>query len=92
MVLNKFKFVNLLAVLIILIKESIQNRDGLSELLRREHTLIRPYGGSSAGVPFWDFIGSTIVSNKFVRLTSDSQSLQGALWNTIVIFQDLSFF
>lgn len=87
--LNKLKFIYLFIVLVIFAKESMQNRDGLSELLRREHTLIKPYGGSSAGVPFWDFIGSTIVSNKFIRLTSDSQSLQGALWNTIVIFNKL---
>jgi mannose-binding lectin 2 len=36
-------------------------------------------------IPYWDFIGSTIVTNKFVRLTSDVQSLQGAIWNTVPV-------
>jgi mannose-binding lectin 2 len=55
-----------------------------NEWFRREHSLSKPYGGTGTGIPYWDFVGSTIVTNKFIRLTSDSQSLQGGLWNTIV--------
>jgi hypothetical protein len=40
----------------------------------------------AGGVPYWDFVGSTIVTNKFIRLTSDSQSLAGGLWNAVVSF------
>ena len=39
-------------------------------------------GGSS--MPLWDFVGSTIVTNNYVRLTSDHQSRQGGIWNTQV--------
>ena len=77
---------SILLIFLSLYHSSLQDRSDLNELLRREHSLIKPYGGSSAGIPFWDFVGSTIVSNKFIRLTADSQSLQGALWNTIVIY------
>lgn len=35
-------------------------------------------------VPNWDFLGSTIVTSNYVRLTPDQQSKQGALWNSIV--------
>jgi mannose-binding lectin 2 len=40
--------------------------------------------GSGMAMPHWDFIGSTMVTPKFVRLTPDSQSKQGALWNSVV--------
>jgi len=48
--------------------------------------------GSGAGIPFWDFVGSTIVTNKMIRLTSDSQSLQGGLWNIVVRIFFVYFF
>jgi hypothetical protein len=35
-------------------------------------------------VPYWDFMGSTMVTNNYVRLTPDSQSKQGLLWNSVV--------
>ncbi len=34
----------------------------------------------------WDYFGSTIVTNSFVRLTPDQASKQGAIWNRIVSF------
>lgn len=76
------------ALLLVLVHQSQQDLEAnVPEFMRREHSLIKPYGGGG-GIPSWDFIGSTIVTNKFVRLTSDSQSLQGALWNTLVILHD----
>jgi hypothetical protein len=30
--------------------------------------------GTGTGIPYWDFVGSTIITNKFIRLTSESQS------------------
>ncbi|XP_067656967.1 vesicular integral-membrane protein VIP36-like [Haliotis asinina] len=56
------------------------------EYLRREHTLTKPYQGSGMSVPLWDFQGSTLVTNQYIRLTSDHQSLQGAIWNTAPCF------
>ena len=32
----------------------------------------------------WDFVGNTIVTNNYVRLTSDRQSQKGAIWNIVV--------
>jgi lectin, mannose-binding 2 len=51
-----------------------------NEFLRREHSLAKPYDSNN-----WDYVGSTVVSHKFVRLTSDDQSLKGALWNRIPV-------
>lgn len=35
-------------------------------------------------IPYWDFMGSTMVTNNYIRLTPDLQSKQGALWNSVV--------
>lgn len=35
-------------------------------------------------IPYWDFLGNTIVTNNYIRLTPDLQSKQGALWNAVV--------
>jgi len=35
-------------------------------------------------IPDWDFLGNTIVTNNYVRLTPDDQSKSGALWNSVV--------
>ena len=40
--------------------------------------------GSGMTVPQWDFVGSTMVTNSHIRLTSDHQSKQGAIWNNVV--------
>lgn len=34
-------------------------------------------------IPNWDFMGSTMVTNNYIRLTPDLQSKQGALWNSV---------
>ena len=36
-------------------------------------------------IPYWDFMGSTIITNDYIRLTPDLQSKQGAIWNVVVI-------
>ena len=33
----------------------------------------------------WDLTGNTLVTDKFIRLTSDAQSKAGGLWNNIPI-------
>ena len=40
-------------------------------------------------VPQWDFLGSTMVTNSYIRLTPDRQSKAGAIWNNVV--SNLSF-
>ena len=32
----------------------------------------------------WEFVGHTMVTNNYVRLTADVRSSQGAIWNTAV--------
>lgn len=32
----------------------------------------------------WDFIGSTVATNDYVRLTPDQQSRKGGIWNNMV--------
>ncbi len=34
---------------------------------------------------YWHLTGNTLVTDRFVRLTSDSQSKAGGLWNTIPV-------
>lgn len=40
-------------------------------------------------IPNWDFQGNTMVTTSFIRLTTDTQSRQGGLWNKVV--RDLLF-
>ncbi|XP_033343087.1 vesicular integral-membrane protein VIP36 [Megalopta genalis] len=53
------------------------------DYMKREHSLIRPYQGSGMTIPYWDFSGSTMVTNNYIRLTPDLQSKQGAIWNSV---------
>ena len=34
---------------------------------------------------YWHLIGNTIVTDRFIRLTSDAQSKMGGLWNIIPV-------
>lgn len=46
--------------------------------LKREHSLVKPYTDDR-----WDFVGSTIITNGYVRLTADQRSMSGAIWNNV---------
>lgn len=48
--------------------------------------------GSGFSVPLWDFVGTTMVTNNYVRLTPDYQSRQGGIWNTMVIKECYMYF
>lgn len=37
----------------------------------------------SQTIPNWEFFGSTIVTSNYIRLTPDTQSRQGGIWNTV---------
>ncbi|XP_018425228.1 PREDICTED: vesicular integral-membrane protein VIP36 [Nanorana parkeri] len=61
--------------------------DGNSEHLKREHSLIKPYQGvGSSSMSLWDFMGNTILTSQYVRLTPDESSKQGSIWNRIPCF------
>lgn len=40
--------------------------------------------GAGFGIPNWDFMGSTMVTSAHIRLTADTRSQQGSLWNRVV--------
>lgn len=40
--------------------------------------------GLGMAIPNWDFLGTTMVTANYIRLTPDAQSMQGALWNSLV--------
>uniref|UniRef100_T1E2S8 Putative lectin vip36 n=1 Tax=Psorophora albipes TaxID=869069 RepID=T1E2S8_9DIPT len=70
----------LLVLLAFGVQDSCQQLE-MNDYMKREHSLIKPYQGSGMTIPYWDFIGSTFVTNSYVRLTPDLQSKSGALWN-----------
>lgn len=52
----------------------------------REHSLNRPYPSVfSTANSYWHLIGNTLVTDRFIRLTSDTQSKAGGLWNSIPV-------
>ena len=34
-------------------------------------------------IPYWNWIGNTVVTDDYIRLTPDRQTKRGAVWNTI---------
>uniref|UniRef100_A0A0K0FWU8 L-type lectin-like domain-containing protein n=1 Tax=Strongyloides venezuelensis TaxID=75913 RepID=A0A0K0FWU8_STRVS len=48
---------------------------------KREHSLTKPYQSASMDIPYWDILGSTVVSNSEIRLTSDEKSKKGGIFN-----------
>eukprot|EP00118_Oscarella_pearsei_P025312 m.307970 g.307970 ORF g.307970 m.307970 type:complete len:319 (+) comp43144_c0_seq1:74-1030(+) len=54
-----------------------------AQYLKREHTITKPYSASGVDLPNWEFSGSTVVTDKYIRLTPDRQSKSGMLWNRI---------
>ncbi|XP_015910376.1 vesicular integral-membrane protein VIP36 [Parasteatoda tepidariorum] len=54
-----------------------------NDYIKREHSVVRPYQASGVSIPYWDFSGSTMITNNYIRLTPDLQSKSGAVWNNI---------
>jgi mannose-binding lectin 2 len=48
------------------------------DYLKKDHSLVKPYNDDR-----WEYVGSTIVTNTYVRLTPDHQSRKGAIWNKV---------
>uniref|UniRef100_A0A1I7YI54 L-type lectin-like domain-containing protein n=2 Tax=Steinernema glaseri TaxID=37863 RepID=A0A1I7YI54_9BILA len=53
---------------------------------KREHSLVKPYQGSGMDVPYWDIIGSTMVTAQQIRLTRNDQGMKGAIWNKVPVW------
>ncbi|XP_036673271.2 vesicular integral-membrane protein VIP36 [Drosophila suzukii] len=67
----------LVAALAVLGEDSPREPD----YMKREHSLVRPFQGVGVILPHWDFLGNTMVTSNYIRLTPDLQSKSGALWN-----------
>eukprot|EP00049_Salpingoeca_infusionum_P000599 m.41150 g.41150 ORF g.41150 m.41150 type:complete len:364 (-) comp10521_c0_seq3:293-1384(-) len=52
-----------------------------SGFVHRMHSVNQPYLAADMVVPHWDFIGNTVITDDYIRLTPDRQSKRGALWN-----------
>ncbi|XP_028140500.1 vesicular integral-membrane protein VIP36 [Diabrotica virgifera virgifera] len=81
-------FINLFHIVAIFLYCSVihaQPQWNTRDFMKREHSLIKPYYGSGLDIPFWHFIGSTIVTPNYIRLVDDSQSKWGAIWNTVPV-------
>ncbi|XP_044744012.1 vesicular integral-membrane protein VIP36 [Chrysoperla carnea] len=75
-----YKYILLLLLIIVINEIKGWNT---KDYMKREHSLIKPYHrGTKMSIPYWDFMGSTLVTNDYIRLTPDEQSKNGALWNT----------
>ncbi|CAL9683461.1 unnamed protein product [Knipowitschia caucasica] len=54
----------------------------MEEFLKREFSLSKPYQGvGSLGSSHWELMGDAMITTEQVRLTSDMQSRQGAVWS-----------
>jgi len=53
----------------------------VGQYMKREHSLVRPFQGVGVNLPYWDFIGNTMITSNYIRLTPDLQSKSGAIWN-----------
>ncbi|XP_063704533.1 vesicular integral-membrane protein VIP36 [Culicoides brevitarsis] len=81
-----FRYICTILVIVLLVEAQDSEITERGAYLKREHTLVKPFLSSSMTVPNWDFFGSTMVTSNFIRLTSDSQSLRGSLWNSVPIY------
>lgn len=68
--------------LVFLLSTLVNGEWNTKDFLKREHSLVKPYQGAGLSLPFWDFLGSTVVTSNYIRLTPDLQSKSGSLWNT----------
>ncbi|CAI9733038.1 integral-membrane VIP36-like [Octopus vulgaris] len=71
-----------LFTLLLTIFSTVLGEWNTKDYLKREHTLVKPYLGPSMNIPLWDITGSTMITNNYIRLTSDHQSKQGGIWNS----------
>ena len=48
--------------------------------------ITRVFKGNGMTMPFWDFRGNAMMTNNYIRLTSNHQGQQGAIWNKVVSY------
>uniref|UniRef100_H2Y8X6 L-type lectin-like domain-containing protein n=1 Tax=Ciona savignyi TaxID=51511 RepID=H2Y8X6_CIOSA len=51
--------------------------------LKREYSLTKPYSSNGMTMPFWDFRDNAMLTNNYIRLTSNHQAKLGSVWNKI---------
>ncbi|VDM95277.1 unnamed protein product, partial [Thelazia callipaeda] len=40
---------------------------------------------TGVGIPYWNLQGNTVVTGQYIRLTADTQSAQGGIWNAVPV-------
>eukprot|EP01133_Synstelium_polycarpum_P006413 gene6413-7440_t len=61
-----------------------QYAGAVPQQIRKEdhHSFKAPFISTSSGILFWDIYGDSIISEDYIRLTSDTKSISGSVWNT----------
>ena len=63
----------------------------LPTFFRKEHSLVRPYQGRGMQVANWDYMGDTLITNEFVRLTPDRQGRRGKCFYFYNLYEIFAF-
>ncbi|KAK7933220.1 hypothetical protein WMY93_004116 [Mugilogobius chulae] len=72
----------LFIIVCVTIRVSLADEFEMDEFLKREYSLIKPYGALHSGI-LW---GTAVITPDYIRLTPDSQSRQGAVWSRIPFY------
>ncbi|XP_017770040.1 PREDICTED: vesicular integral-membrane protein VIP36 [Nicrophorus vespilloides] len=75
----------IVALVFLQIVDFIQGEWNTKDFMKREHSLVRPYQTAGLQIPYWDFGGNTMVTNEYIRITPDKQSMSGSLWNSVPV-------
>ena len=61
--------------------DEVDHWDDSPGFLKRSHSLISPFSGN---LPLWELKGDSMATAEYIRLTSDQQSKNGAIWSRVV--------
>nr|XP_002126496.1 vesicular integral-membrane protein VIP36 [Ciona intestinalis] len=85
-----YKFsINIIVFLCLLVASDGQDSSQMAPeggFLKREYSLTKPYSSNGMTMPFWDFRDRTMLTNNFIRLTSNHQAEVGSVWNKIPLY------
>merc|ERR1719312_475687 len=80
--MRSFQHFHIVSIVLFLVT-TLRAEWNTKDFQKREHSLTKPYQGAGFGVPNWDFLGNTMVTSNYIRLTPDQKSKQGAIWNKV---------
>jgi len=62
--------------------DEVDHWDDSPGFLKRSHSLISPFSGN---LPLWELKGDSMATSEYIRLTSDQQSKNGAIWSRVPV-------